>query len=123
MTASLTKWYEEHGRHEIFAGGKNVNLDNTTHKLVLNQIDVAHKKQTDLDDAGILKNARQEKFAARDAKLKQQAHNAEMAKLYREHILGEKQDSGFVPLAQLGGIAPAPPKKVEENKEVGSFGD
>jgi 7,8-dihydro-6-hydroxymethylpterin dimethyltransferase len=123
MTATLTQWYEEHGRHEIFAGGKNVNLDETKHKLVLNQIDVAHKKQTDLDDAGILKNARQEKMAARDEKLKQQAHNAEMAKLYREHILGEKQDSGFVPISQLGGIAPAAPKKVEENKEVGAFGD
>ena len=24
MTATLTKWYEEHGRHEIFAGGKTV---------------------------------------------------------------------------------------------------
>ena len=23
MTATLTKWYEEHGRHEIFAGGKS----------------------------------------------------------------------------------------------------
>jgi len=27
MTATLTKWYEENGRHEIFAGGKRVNLD------------------------------------------------------------------------------------------------
>ena len=89
----------------------------------MSQIDVDHRKQTDLDDAGILKNARQEKLAARDEKLKQQAHNAEMAKLYREHVLGEKQDSGFVPLGQLGGIKPAAPKKVEENKEVGSFGD
>ena len=26
MTATLTKWYEEHGRHEIFAGNKNVPL-------------------------------------------------------------------------------------------------
>ncbi len=26
MTATLTKWYEEHGRHEIFAGGKSVPL-------------------------------------------------------------------------------------------------
>ena len=26
MTATLTKWYEEHGRHEIFAGGKAVPL-------------------------------------------------------------------------------------------------
>ena len=29
MTATLTKWYEEHGRHEIFAGGKAVPLDST----------------------------------------------------------------------------------------------
>ena len=27
MTATLTKWYEEHGRHEIFAGGKSVKLE------------------------------------------------------------------------------------------------
>jgi hypothetical protein len=27
MTATLTKWYDEHGRHEIFAGGKKVALD------------------------------------------------------------------------------------------------
>ena len=26
MTATLTKWYEEHGRHEIFAGNKAVPL-------------------------------------------------------------------------------------------------
>ena len=26
MTATLTKWYEEKGRHEIIAGGKSVNL-------------------------------------------------------------------------------------------------
>ena len=27
MTATLTKWYDEHGRHEIFAGGKAVPLE------------------------------------------------------------------------------------------------
>ena len=35
MTATLTKWYEEHGRHEIFAGGKKVAMDSTDHSLVL----------------------------------------------------------------------------------------
>ena len=30
MTATLTKWYEEHGRHEIFAGGKRVPLQQPT---------------------------------------------------------------------------------------------
>ena len=33
MTATLTKWYEEHGRHEIFAGGKAVPLNSTEHTL------------------------------------------------------------------------------------------
>jgi len=31
MTATLTKWYEEHGRHEIFAGGKKVKMESTEH--------------------------------------------------------------------------------------------
>ncbi|HKM83440.1 MAG TPA: radical SAM protein, partial [Candidatus Acidoferrum sp.] len=35
MTATLTKWYDEHGRHEIIAGGKKVDLVNQDHSLVL----------------------------------------------------------------------------------------
>ena len=36
MTATLTKWYEEHGRHKIFAGGKDVDLISKDHSLKLN---------------------------------------------------------------------------------------
>src|SRR5882757_4484737 len=36
MTATLTKWYEQHGRHEIFAGNKNVPLPTLDHHLALN---------------------------------------------------------------------------------------
>ena len=32
MTATLTKWYEEHGRHEIFAGGKKVGMSHVGHR-------------------------------------------------------------------------------------------
>jgi uncharacterized radical SAM superfamily Fe-S cluster-containing enzyme len=124
MTATLTKWYEENGRHEIFAGGKNVNMDDQRHKLLLNVDDVNRERQHDLDDAGIAKNAREEKLKARDEKMKDAAKNAEMAKLYRQHVLKEPQpEGGFVPLGALGGIAPAAPKKTEKNEEVGSFGD
>src|SRR5579863_3813809 len=46
MTATLTKWYEEHGRHEIFAGNKSVPLPNKEHSLVLKDslvtLDVQH---------------------------------------------------------------------------------
>ena len=89
MTATLTKWYEEHGRHEIFAGGKNVALDSTAHSLKLNDALVTNEIQHDLDELGIAKNAREEKKRARAMKLSEQ-DNQRMAKLYRQHILKEE---------------------------------
>src|ERR671910_297439 len=70
MTATLTKWYEEHGRHEIFAGNKHVPLASSEHRLVLDPAAVSAGKQTDLDEAGIAKTAREEKLRAREAKKK-----------------------------------------------------
>jgi len=32
MTPTLTKWYEENGRHEIFAGGKEVPMASKDHR-------------------------------------------------------------------------------------------
>src|ERR1700710_971413 len=94
MTATLTKWYEEHGRHEIFAGGKSVQLDSTEHRLKLNEEAVRAGAQTDLDDLGIAKNSRDEKIAARKKSpedlARETAHNAEMGKLYRQHVLKEE---------------------------------
>jgi len=121
MTASLTKWYEEHGRHEIIAGGKNVNLPSKDHTLVLRADDVNRERQHDLDDLGIAKTAREEKKRDRDAKLKESMEKERMMKLYKEHVLGEKPVEGLVPLSS---IAPAAPKKTAEKEEaVGSFGD
>ena len=122
MTATLTKWYEEHGRHEIFAGGKSVKLNTTAHSLVLNEEHVAAGRQTDLDRLGIAKTAREEKLRARDMKLKMQqdAENARMAKLYRQVVLKEQQPDHFVGVDDL--LASAK-KTVEKQEEVGSFGD
>tara|TARA_B100001123_G_scaffold212566_1_gene240027 strand:- start:4674 stop:5351 length:678 start_codon:yes stop_codon:yes gene_type:complete len=102
MTATLTKWYDEHGRHEIFAGGKDVNMESKEHNLVLDPEAVAAGLQTDLDEQGIAKNARQEKLEAR---AKEKAENERMAKMYREHILKEPQSegSGVIQIQGLGG--------------------
>jgi hypothetical protein len=117
MTATLTKWYADHGKHKIYAGNKKVELPAIEHKLVLNQADVDRGRQHDLDEIGVAKNAREEKIRARDAKLAQK--DAEMERLYRKHILKEPDpEPGFVPLTSLGVT-----KKVEEREEVGSFGD
>ena len=85
MTATLTRWYEEHGRHEIFAGGKKVGLESTAHSLKLDAEAVNKGKQTDLDVQGITKTAREEKLRARKA----QQENQKMAELYRQVVLKE----------------------------------
>jgi uncharacterized radical SAM superfamily Fe-S cluster-containing enzyme len=102
MTATLTKWYEEHGRHEIFAGNKKVNLETAAHSLKLDAEAVAKGRQTDLDEQGIAKNAREEKLRARADKVKQ-AENDRMAKLYRQHVLKE-QAAPESPLMQIQGL-------------------
>ncbi|HEY6989496.1 MAG TPA: radical SAM protein [Bryobacteraceae bacterium] len=126
MTATLTKWYEEHGRHEIFAGNKAVPLSSKEHRLVLNEEHVNAGRQHDLDDKGIAKTAREEKARARDEALKKKLENEKMARVYREHVLGEKRVEGFVPLdGLLGSASPkaAPKVESERREEVGAMGD
>jgi len=101
MTATLTKWYEEHGRHEIFAGGKKVGMTYVGHELKLNMEHVNSEANHTLDELGIAKNAREERIRARDTKVKNEAENARMAKLYREHVLGEKPVEGLVSLDSI----------------------
>jgi 7,8-dihydro-6-hydroxymethylpterin dimethyltransferase len=131
MTATLTKWYEEHGRHEIFAGGKNVGMESNEHSLYLRDGIVTQEEQRDLDKLGIAKNAREEKIRARDAKQKEArgpqkndaAYDARMAALYREVVLKEKpvqSEGGFISLDALvkpngnGNGHSAPKPEVEE---------
>jgi hypothetical protein len=129
MTATLTKWYEDKGRHEIFAGNKAVPLTEKAHNLVLNEEHVKAGRQHDLDDKGIAKTAREEKTRARDEALKTKLENDKMERLYREHVLGEKKIEGFVPLDGLlnsSSPLPAPPKPAAQTtskEEVRAMGD
>jgi 7,8-dihydro-6-hydroxymethylpterin dimethyltransferase len=106
MTATLTKWYEEHGRHEIFAGGKHVNLQSNDHSLVLDSEAVAKGIQTDLDEKGIAKTSREEKLRARQTELE----NKRMSDLYRQVVLKEQ------PTLQIQGLGG--PKKKEDPQPV-----
>jgi uncharacterized radical SAM superfamily Fe-S cluster-containing enzyme len=102
MTATLTKWYEEHGRHEIFAGNKAVPLPTVAHSLRLNAEAVAAGAQKDLEIQGIARNAREEQLMARKKKQmtpEEQRHHEEMARLYRQHVL--KEDPNVVSVASL----------------------
>ncbi|HEX7020060.1 MAG TPA: radical SAM protein [Gemmatimonadaceae bacterium] len=115
MTATLTKWYEEHGRHQIYAGGKSVELSSKDHHLVLDPEAVAAGKQKDLDELGIAKNAREEKLRAR----KQQAgaftpEDERMAQLYRQHVLKEQPT---IKIAGLGGKKKPVQEVLHKNQE------
>jgi hypothetical protein len=113
MTSTLTKWYEEHGRHEIFAGGKKVGLEKEAkYDLVLNDEHVNAAANDTFEKSGVAKNSREEKIRARDAKIKQDAENARMAKLYRKEVLGEQEQPGFISLGEIKPAAPVAP--VEE---------
>jgi tetraether lipid synthase len=106
MTATLTKWYEEHGRHEIFAGNKSVPLSSTEHSLKLNAEAVAAGAQTDLDELGIAKNAREEQLRARRQQKQltpeEARRHAEMEKLYRQHVLKEAPAPPVIQIQGLG---------------------
>ena len=69
MTATLTKWYEEHGRHEIFAGGKKVGMTEVGHKLQLNMEHVNSEANHTLDESG----HRQERPRREDSRPRSQA--------------------------------------------------
>ncbi len=131
MTATLTKWYDDHGRHKIYAGNKNVDMDSISHSLLLNQGAVEAGIQHDLDDQGIAKNSREEKLRARAQAIKEQEHHKEMEKLYRKEILKEQTVEGFISLdsikpAGMMGIAPAPKPVVQpavQPETTGALGD
>jgi len=115
MTATLTKWYEEHGRHEIWAGNKSVPMTDQSHSLVLNAEAVAAGAQTDLDDLGIAKNAREEKLAARKTAHmtpEELRHHQEMEKLYRQEVLKEQ------PTLQIAGLQGRPKPKAQPIQPV-----
>ena len=116
MTSTLTKWYEEHGRHEIFAGGKKVGLEmQDKYDLVLNQAHVNAAANDTFEKSGIAKNAREEKIRARDAKMKQDAENARMARLYRKEILREPD----APAGSSRSARSSPPRRCRKKRPSG----
>lgn len=92
MNATVAKWYEDHGRHEIFAGGKNVDLSTYEHSLQLNPEDVARvKEKTDKPQT-----ARDEKLMRRKA-----AREAAVVREYYEEMVlqKKKQDENLVDIS------------------------
>ena len=76
QNATVAKWYEEHGRHEIFARGKEVELTEKVHDMVLNPIDLTRPNKPEMEGP---------KTAHEEAVL--------MRKLYQEIVLKKQLDT------------------------------
>jgi hypothetical protein len=132
MTATLSTWYGEHGRHKIYAGGRQV--EQITHLSDQLHINAEHAARGAQVSEGP-QNAREEKIAQRDRKLAEarekgrqlpssgaRAHKpsteeeARLMKMYRQEVLKEPAAPSLV---QIGGGASA-----ERPREtVGASGD
>ena len=82
MNANVAEWYKEHGRHEIFAGGKDVNLNDYDHSLKVNSEDASRIKERNEKP----QTARDEKLARRKA-----AREAAMVREYYEEMVLKKE--------------------------------
>jgi uncharacterized radical SAM superfamily Fe-S cluster-containing enzyme len=65
MTATLARWHAARGRHVIYAGGRVVPLESTSHSLAVDPDAAAAGAQTDLAERGIPRTARDERRRVR----------------------------------------------------------
>ena len=95
QNATVAKWYKDHGRHEVFARGKHVELDSTEHNLTLNEVDLSRPNKPHMEGP---------KTAAEEMQM--------MRKLYQQMVMDKNQIKGDN-LVQIGGI-----KKEAKEKEM-----
>jgi hypothetical protein len=84
--ATVAQWYKENGRHEVFARGKEVELGDKSHNLILNEIDLARPNKPEMDGP---------KTAAEEMQM--------MRKLYQQMVM-EKAQIKAEPMIQIGGL-------------------
>ena len=86
QNATVAQWYKEHGRHEVFARGKEVALGDPTHNLRLNEVDLSRPNKPEMEGP---------KTAAEEMQM--------MRKLYQEMVM-EKNNIKGENLVQIGGM-------------------
>jgi hypothetical protein len=86
QNATVAQWYKDHGRHEVFARGKHVDLESNEHNLQLNAVDLTRPNKPHMEGP---------KTAAEEMQM--------MRKLYQQMVLDKNQIKGDN-LVQIGGL-------------------
>jgi 7,8-dihydro-6-hydroxymethylpterin dimethyltransferase len=100
--ATVAEWYKNHGKHEIYAKGKNVNLQTFEHSLVIDAEDASRVRHIEHD---IPVTAAEENRARRKKALEEQA---KVRAIYEELVL-KKPQTAVVQIGSLGDISKAVP--------------
>jgi hypothetical protein len=101
QNATVAKWYQEYGRHEVFAGGKDVHLQESAHDLVLNPVDLKRPNKPEMEGP---------KTAHEEAVM--------MRKLYQEMVLKKQLNTTEADKpVQIKGLG-RKPEPVEEREAV-----
>jgi 7,8-dihydro-6-hydroxymethylpterin dimethyltransferase len=95
--ATVAEWYKTHGKHEIYARGKSVNLENYEHSLHVDAHDAARVREREHD---IPMTAAEEERQRRKAAWEAQ----QVKQLYEEMVLKKPAPE----LVQIGNAAPSP---------------
>jgi 7,8-dihydro-6-hydroxymethylpterin dimethyltransferase len=100
--ATVAEWYKNHGKHEIYAKGKAVNLDTFEHSLVIDANDAARVRHLEHD---IPLTAAEEDRARRKKAFEEQA---KVRAIYEELVL-KKTPTTVVQIGTVNDIARATP--------------
>ena len=92
--ATVAEWYKKHGKHEVFAKGKKVNMESYEHSLKIDAVDAARVRS----------KGDGPQTAAEEERLKRQAlrEAAEVRRIYEEMVLNKAPEKQLV---QIGGPA------------------
>ena len=100
--ATVAEWYKTHGKHEIYAKGRNVNLSSYEHSLVIDAEDAARVRHIEHD---IPVTAAEENRLRRKKALEEQA---KVRAIYEELVLKKAQPT-IVQIGTASDIAKAVP--------------
>ena len=92
--ATVAQWYKEHGKHEIYAKGKKVDLASYEHSLVIDGEDAARVRHIEHD----IPVTAAEEDRLRRRKAMEEA--AKVRRIYEELVLKKSPD----PLVQIGAL-------------------
>jgi hypothetical protein len=92
--ATVAQWYKTHGKHDIFAKGKKVDLDTYEHSLRINANDAARVRHLEHD----IPLTAAEEDRARRRKANEEA--AKVRRIYEEMVLKKPQES----VVQIGTV-------------------